>query len=131
MMSDLHAKLGFLHEKSSPYYPQANGKVEAINKVLKTMIQRMVGANKTSWHLQIFSSLWAYHTLVKTATGFTHFHLVYGIKVVLPIKCKIPLLKLKVELLPHTYVEEERFLHLTRLDKTRRDVALVNETYQK
>jgi transposase InsO family protein len=43
MMSELSAKLGFRHENSSPYYPQANGQVEAINKVLKTMIQRMVG----------------------------------------------------------------------------------------
>jgi hypothetical protein len=50
MMSELHAKLGFLHENSSPYYPQENGQVEAINKVLKTMIQCMVGENKTSWH---------------------------------------------------------------------------------
>jgi hypothetical protein len=59
MMSELHAKLVFRHENSSPYYPQANGQVEAINKVLKTMIQRMVGENKTSWHLQLFSALWA------------------------------------------------------------------------
>jgi transposase InsO family protein len=55
MMSELHIKLGFRHENSSPYYPQENGQVEAINKVLKTMIQRMVGENKISWHLQLFS----------------------------------------------------------------------------
>jgi transposase InsO family protein len=30
MMSELHAKLGFRHENSSPYYSQANGQVEAI-----------------------------------------------------------------------------------------------------
>jgi hypothetical protein len=106
MMSELHAKLGFRHENSSPYYPQANGQVEAINKVLKTMIQCMVGENKTSWHLQLFSALWAYRTSVKTATGFTPFQLVYGIEVVLPIECEIPSLKLKVELLPHTSTEE-------------------------
>jgi hypothetical protein len=57
MMSELHAKLGFCHENSSPYYPQANGQVEAINKVLKTMIQCMVGEKKTYFHLQIFSAL--------------------------------------------------------------------------
>jgi hypothetical protein len=73
MMSELHVKLGFLHENSSPYYPQANGQVEAINKVLKTMIQCMVGENKTSWHLQLFSTLWAYRTSMKTSTGFTPF----------------------------------------------------------
>jgi hypothetical protein len=131
MMSELHAKLGFLHENSSPYYHQENRQVEAINKVLKTMIQRMVGKKKTSWHLQIFSSLWAYRTSVKTATRFTPFQLVYGIKTILPIECEIPSLKLKVELLPHTSAEEERFLYLTRLDEPHHDAALVNEMYQK
>jgi hypothetical protein len=73
MMSELHVKLGFHHENSSPYYPQENGKIEAINNVLNTMLQRMVGTNKTSWHLQLFSTLWAYHTSMKTATRFTPF----------------------------------------------------------
>jgi hypothetical protein len=48
MMNELHVKLGFLHEKKSPYYPQANKQVEAINKVLKMILQCMVGSNKSS-----------------------------------------------------------------------------------
>ena len=43
MMAELSAKLGFHHDNSTPYYPQANGQVEAINKLLKIMLQRMVG----------------------------------------------------------------------------------------
>ena len=46
MMTDLSTKLGFHHENSTPYYPQANGQVKAINKVFKTMLQRMVGDHK-------------------------------------------------------------------------------------
>jgi hypothetical protein len=131
MMSELHIKLGFFHEKSSPYYPQVNGQVEATNKVLKTMIQRMVGENKTSWNLQLFSSLWAYRTSVKTSTGFTPFQLVHGIEAILLIECEIPSLKLKVELLPHTSVEEEWFLYLSKLDEAHRDASLINEAHQK
>ena len=71
MMKELSAKLGFHHENSTPYYLQANGQVEAINKVLKTMLYRMVGDNKFNWHLTLFSALWAYRTLVKTTTSFT------------------------------------------------------------
>jgi hypothetical protein len=65
------------------------------------------------------------------STGFTPFQLVYGIEAVLPIECEIPSLKLKVELLPHTFAEEEQFLYLSKLDKTCHDVALVNEAHHK
>jgi hypothetical protein len=39
MMSKLTEKLGLRHENSTPYYPQANDKVEVINKVLITMLR--------------------------------------------------------------------------------------------
>ena len=39
MMTKLTNQLGLHHDNSTPYYPQANGLVEAINKVLVTMIQ--------------------------------------------------------------------------------------------
>jgi hypothetical protein len=39
MMSELTKKLGLRHEKLTPYYPQANGQVEEINKVLITMLR--------------------------------------------------------------------------------------------
>jgi hypothetical protein len=38
MMFELTEKLGLWHEKSTPYYPEANGQVEVINKVLITML---------------------------------------------------------------------------------------------
>jgi hypothetical protein len=131
MMSELTAKLGLRHDSSTPYYPQANGQVEAINKVLITMIRRMIGIHKTSWHTMLFSALWAYRTSVKSATGFTPFRLVYGMEAILPIECEIPSLKLVVELLPNTSAEEERLLYLMRLDETRRDATLVIEAQKK
>jgi hypothetical protein len=131
MMVELTTKLGLRHENSTPYYPQANGQVEATNKTLTTMLRRMIGIHKTNWHTLLFSVLWAYRTSVKTTTCFTPFHLVYGLEVVLPIECEIPSLKLVVELLPNTTTEEEHFFHLTRLDETRRDAALANETHKK
>ena len=38
-MDELTTKLGLWQDFSSPYYPQYNGQEEAINKVLKTMLQ--------------------------------------------------------------------------------------------
>jgi hypothetical protein len=93
IFAELSSKLGFTHEFSSPYYPQSNGQVEVVNKVLKTMLQCTVNKHKTNWHHMLFSSLWAYRMTVKTATGFTPFHLVHGIESTLPIKCEIPTLR--------------------------------------
>jgi transposase InsO family protein len=89
MMTELTDQLGLRHDSSTPYYPQANGLVEAINKVLVTMIKRIIGIHKSNWHTMLFSALWAYRTSVKTSTGFTPFQLVYGLEAVLPIECEI------------------------------------------
>jgi hypothetical protein len=86
IFADLSSKLGFSHEFASPYYPQSNGQVEVVNKVLKTMLQRTVKKNKTNWHHMLFSALWAYRTTVKTATDFTLFHLIHGIEATLPLE---------------------------------------------
>eukprot|EP00253_Pinus_taeda_P014531 PITA_14531 len=108
MMIELAAKLGLSHDSSTPYYPQANRQVEAINKVLKCMLQRMIGVHKRSWHLILYSALWAYQTL-----------------------CEISSLKLRVDLLPKTSEEEACFLELMQLYETRRDTALSNEAHKK
>jgi transposase InsO family protein len=39
MMSELTKNLGLHHENSTPYYPQSNSQVEAINKILVTMLR--------------------------------------------------------------------------------------------
>jgi hypothetical protein len=131
MMSELTEKLGLRHDNSTPYYLQDNGQVEAVNKVLITMLRQMIGIHKTSWHMMLFLALWAYQTLVKSAMVFTPLRLVYGVEAILPIECEIPSLKLAVELLPNTSAEEECLLYLMRLDETRRDATLVIEAQKK
>jgi hypothetical protein len=83
---ELSSRLGFSHAFASPYYPQSNRQVKAVNKVLKTMLQCMVNKHKTNWYHMLFSVLWAYRTAVKTTTGFTPFHLVHGVEATLPIE---------------------------------------------
>ena len=100
--AELSTMLKFEQRYSSSYYPQGNGQVEAVNKIIKTMLQRMVGNHKTNWNHMLFSTLWAYRTSTKTATSFTPFCLVHGVESMLPIECQIPSLHLMVELLPDT-----------------------------
>eukprot|EP00253_Pinus_taeda_P012667 PITA_12667 len=60
MMTELTTQLGLKHDSSTPYYPQSNGQVEAINKILVTLLQRTVGVHKSNWHLMLFPALWAH-----------------------------------------------------------------------
>eukprot|EP00253_Pinus_taeda_P006973 PITA_06973 len=131
MMTELTGQLGLRNDSSTPYYPQANGLDESINKVLVIMIRRIIGIHRSNWHNMLFSALWAYQTLVKTSTGFIPFQLVYGLEAVLPIECEIPSLQMAIELLPATSEEGKRLLYLANLDETRRDAALAIETHAK
>eukprot|EP00253_Pinus_taeda_P001934 PITA_01934 len=69
MMTELTYQLGLRHDSSTLYYPQENGLVEAINKVLVTMIRRIIGIHRSNWHNMLFSVLWAYRTSIKTSTA--------------------------------------------------------------
>jgi len=131
MMTKLTTQLGLWHDSSMPYYPQANGQVEAINKVLVTMLQRTIGMHNSNWNLMLFSALWAYQTLVKDAIGFTPFQLVYGLEATLSIEREIPSLKLPVKFLPNTTLVKEHLLYLERLDETYRLTSLVIEAQKK
>jgi hypothetical protein len=95
------------------------------------MLQWMIGIHNTTWHMMCFSALWSYQTYVNSVMGFTPFQLVYGIEAIQSIECKIPYLKLVVELLPNTSTEEEHSLYLMQLDETNHDVTLVIETQKK
>ena len=60
----------------------------------------------------LYPTLWAYRTVVKTATDFSPYHLVHGVESIFPVECEIPSLKLAIELLPDTSPLEERLVHL-------------------
>ena len=91
----------------------------------------MIGVHKRNWHLILYSTLWAYRTSVRNATGFTPFQLVYGLEAILPIQCEISSLKLTIDLLPDTSEEEARLLNLIHLDETRREAQLAKETHMR
>ena len=126
MMTELTTQLGLRHDSSTPYYPQSNGQVEAVNKVLVMIPQCTVGMHKSNWHLMMFPALWDYRTSVKDATGFTPFQLVYGLEATLPIECEIPSLKLAIDFLPNTTMVEECLL-LSRM--ARQDPSLSLPSY--
>eukprot|EP00253_Pinus_taeda_P006693 PITA_06693 len=85
--------------------------------------------SSTPYYLQANEQ--AYQTLVRNATGFTPFQLVYGLEAILPVQCEISSLKFAVDILPGTSEVEACFLELIQLDETHRDVASGNEAHKK
>lgn len=70
-----------------------NGVVEAANKNIKKIVQKMVVTYK-DWHEMLPYALHGYRTSVRTSTGETPFSLVYGMEAVLPIEVEIPSLRI-------------------------------------
>lgn len=65
-------------------HPQANGQVEAANKVIKKPLKTRLGEKKGAWANKLPGVLWAYRTTHKTATGETPFALAFGHEAVVP-----------------------------------------------
>ena len=89
MITELCTQFKIKHHNSSPYRPKMNGAVEAANKNIKKIIQKMTVTYK-DWHEMLPFALHGYRTTVRTSTGATPFSLVYGMEAVLPVEVQIP-----------------------------------------
>ncbi|RDX73066.1 Pol polyprotein, partial [Mucuna pruriens] len=96
MMTELCEKSKIKHHNSTPYHPKINGAVEAANKNIKKIVQKMVVTYR-NWHDMLPYTLHRYWTSVRTSTGATPYSLVYGMEAVLPIEVEIPSLRVLVE----------------------------------
>lgn len=88
MMKELCKDIKIEHHNSSPYRPKMDGVVEVTKKNIKKIIQKKVKTYK-DLHKMLPFMLQGYKTSVHTFIGEIMFSLVYGIKVVLPVKVKI------------------------------------------
>lgn len=78
---------------SSPYYAQANGQVEATNKILIHIIKRNIEERPRKWHETLYEALWAYKNSKVTATGITPYRLTYGHDAILPLEINVKSLR--------------------------------------
>ncbi|WRX16388.1 Ribonuclease H domain - like 10 [Theobroma cacao] len=84
------------YHNSTTYRPKMNGAVEAANKNIKRIIEKMTQVYK-DWHEKLPFALHAFRTSVRTSTGATPYSLVYGTEVVLPVEVEIPSLRVLME----------------------------------
>ena len=79
-------ELGITNRYSTPAYPQGNGQVEAVNKVIVSGLKKRLDDAKGRWVEELLHVLWAYRTTPRRSTEETPFSMSYGAKVVIPIK---------------------------------------------
>ena len=96
MIAELCTKWKIKHSNSSPYRPKMNGAVEAANKNIKKIVQKMVVTYK-DWHEMLSFALHGYRTTIRTSTGATPYSLVYGMEAVMPLEVDIPSLRVLID----------------------------------
>jgi transposase InsO family protein len=96
MVVKLCTKWKIKHSNSSPYRPEMNGVMEAANKNIKKIIQKMIVTYK-DWYEMLSFALHAYRTTIRTSTGTTPYSLVYRMEAVMPLKVEIPSLRVLMD----------------------------------
>ena len=99
LMDLLCGKMKMRHNFTTPYYPQCKGLNERFNGELAQILSKVTEHQGKNWDLELPSALWAYRTSLKTGTGFTPFHLVYGKEALLPVEVEILAIKMLEKLL--------------------------------
>jgi hypothetical protein len=79
---------------STAYYPQGNGLDESSNKILITIIKKVLRENKKYWHVHLKYALWENQIGTKKSIGTLTFQMVYGNDMVFPINIVLLVMKL-------------------------------------
>ncbi|XP_042485794.1 uncharacterized protein LOC122066035 [Macadamia integrifolia] len=113
--------------RSSPYSPQTNGAVEAANKNIKVILQKMADRNN-DWDDKLPYALWAYRTSIRTPTGATPYSLVYGMEAILPVELEVPSLRILMESqIPEADWLKSRYEELNLIDEKRMKRAPIHD----
>eukprot|EP00253_Pinus_taeda_P008357 PITA_08357 len=119
------------HRRSTPYHPQANGQVESTNKVLESIITKIVHLHRRDWAKRLPEALWAYRTTWRNATGHSPYELVYGKEILLPIEFQVKTFKMAIQLgMDLSEAQKHRMEQLNELDEIGQEAILRTDLVQ-
>jgi hypothetical protein len=125
---------------STSYYAQANGQIEAVNKVIISLIKKHTHAQPKNWHKNLNQILWACRTSSNESTNSTPFCSFRLVDAVLPVEICVQSARVQRQMEIPTYqywnmmldelvdVDEER---LTVMDILLRQKERVAKAYNK
>ncbi|XP_070029311.1 uncharacterized protein [Nicotiana sylvestris] len=119
LMREICEQFKIAYQNSTPYWPKANGAVEAANKNIKKILRKLIQSSR-QWHEKLLFALLGYRTTVRTSVGATPYLLVCGTKAVIPAEVEIPSLQIfiEAEIEDNEWVKT-RLEHLTLIDEKR------------
>ncbi|KAM1360155.1 hypothetical protein ACFX2F_047049 [Malus domestica] len=113
---------------ASPAYPQSNGQVEAINKIIKRTLKTSLDKAKGCWLEFVPQVLWLYRTSYRTSTGETSFSLVFSTEAVVSVELEQATFRVQ------NYVQSENdkqlTLNLDLVEEHRNQAHLRNVAYK-
>ena len=78
--------LGITNRYSTLAYPQGNGQVEAVNKVIVNWLKKRLDDAKGRLVEELPHVLWTYRTTPRPSTRETPFSMTYGVEAVIPLE---------------------------------------------
>ncbi|MCO5600928.1 hypothetical protein L7F22_055045 [Adiantum nelumboides] len=104
--------------KSAPYHPQANGQAKSTNKILVTILTKIVSDLRANWDQKVHATLWTYRVAFKTSIDTAPFNMVYGIQAILQLEFLIPTLQVAKDLKWTRHELSGQIEVLKKLDET-------------
>ncbi|XP_019226103.1 PREDICTED: uncharacterized protein LOC109207612 [Nicotiana attenuata] len=129
-MNEVCEQFKIEHRHPTPYWPKANGAVEAANKNIKKILRKMVQESR-QWHEKLPFAILGYRTTIRTSVGAMPYLLVYGTEAVIPAEVEIPSLRIIVEAgIEDTEWVKYRLEQLSLIDEKRLAAVCFGQLYQ-